>query len=72
MPRTRFSTSSLATSGSIRGRQTACIFYGDTKPFGKVSVFAKIVEGLEHLKPAGKKILSKGPLPVRLELVEGG
>jgi hypothetical protein len=58
--------------GFYPGRQTACIFYGDTKPFGKVSVFAKIVEGLEHLKPAGKKILSKGPLPVRLELVEGG
>ncbi len=56
--------------GFYPGRQTACIFYGDTKPFGKVSVFAKIVDGLEHLKPAGKKILSKGPLPVRLELVE--
>ena len=34
-------------------------------------MFAKIVDGLEHLKPAGKKILAKGPLPVRLELVEG-
>ena len=58
--------------GFYPGRQTACIFYGDTKPFGKVSVFAKIVEGLEHLKPAGRKILAKGPLPVRLELVQGG
>ena len=52
--------------GFYPGRQTACIFYGETRPFGKVSVFAKIVEGLEHLKPAGRKILATGPLPVTL------
>ncbi len=54
--------------GFYPGRQTACIFYGDTKPFGKVSVFAKIVDGLEHLKPAGRKILAHGPLPARIAL----
>lgn len=52
--------------GFYPGRQTACIFYGETRPFGKVSVFAKIVAGLEHLKPAGRKILATGPLPVTL------
>jgi hypothetical protein len=54
--------------GFYPGRQTACIFYGKTKPFGKVSVFAKITEGLEHLKPAGKKILASGPIPTRITL----
>ena len=55
--------------GFYPGRQTACIFYGETQPFGKVSVFAKIVEGLEHLKPAGRKILTRGPIPATLALV---
>lgn len=52
--------------GFYPGRQTACIFYGETRPFGKVSVFAKIVEGLEYLRPAGRKILATGPLPATL------
>lgn len=46
--------------GYYPGRQTICIFYGDTKPFGKVSVFAKVTEGLEELKEVGNKILEKG------------
>ena len=54
--------------GFYPGRQTICIFYGDTQPFGKVSVFAKITKGLEHLKPAGQKILSKGPIPTTITL----
>ena len=54
--------------GFYPGRQTICIFYGDTQPFGKVSVFAKITQGLEHLKPAGQKILAKGPIPTTLTL----
>ena len=54
--------------GFYPGRQTICIFYGDTKPFGKVSVFAKITQGLEHLKPAGRKILAKGPITTRIAL----
>ena len=29
----------------------------------------EIVEGLEHLKPAGQKILTKGPIPAKLALV---
>ena len=54
--------------GYYPGRQTICIFYGKTAPFGKVSVFAKIVEGLDKLKPAGRKILKKGPIPAMLKL----
>ncbi len=54
--------------GFYPGRQTICIFYGDTQPFGKVSVFAKITKGLEHLKPAGRKILAKGPITTRITL----
>ena len=54
--------------GFYPGRQTICIFYGDTQPFGKVSVFAKITEGLHHLKPAGQKILTKGPIPTTITL----
>ena len=53
--------------GYYPGRQTICIFYGDTKPFGKVSVFAKIVKGLNHLRPAGRRILKEGPIPAKLE-----
>ena len=53
--------------GFYPGRQTICIFYGDTAPFGKVSVFAKIVKGLHHLKPAGQKILKHGPIPATLK-----
>ena len=49
--------------GFYPGRQTICIFYGDTKPFGKVSVFARIVEGLDKLAPVGKRVLGKGPVP---------
>jgi hypothetical protein len=55
--------------GFYPGRQTACIFYGDVMPFGKVSVFAKIVDGLPHLASAGKRILRGGPLAVSLKLV---
>lgn len=54
--------------GYYPGRQTICIFYGDTKPFGKVSVFAKIVEGLDQLRPVGRKILRQGPLPTKLKV----
>lgn len=54
--------------GYYPGRQTVCIFYGDTKPFGKVSVFARVVEGLDGLKTVGGKILRKGPLPTALRM----
>ena len=52
--------------GFYPGRQTICIFYGKTAPFGKVSVFAKVVEGLDKLKPVGQKILKSGPVPAKL------
>ena len=41
--------------GYYPGRQTICIFYGDTEPFGHVSVFAKVTEGLDVLKDLGSR-----------------
>jgi hypothetical protein len=55
--------------GYYPGRQTICIFYGDTEPFGEVSVFAKVTEGLDVLRTWGKEILSIGSIPVQLQAV---
>jgi hypothetical protein len=52
------------------GRQTICIFYGDTQPFGQVSVFARIVERLDDLKATGDRLVRAGILPARLERIE--
>jgi hypothetical protein len=52
------------------GRQTICIFYGDTQPFGHVSVFARIVERLDDLKATGDRLIRAGILPAKLERVE--
>ncbi len=52
--------------GYYPGRQTICIFYGDTEPFGEVSVFAKVTEGLDTLKQWGREILSVGSIPVQM------
>jgi hypothetical protein len=53
--------------GYYPGRQTICIFYGDTQPFGFVSVFARIVDGLDDLQAAGDMVLHEGIVPARLE-----
>jgi hypothetical protein len=50
------------------GRQTICIFYGDTTPFGKVSVFARLIGPPAALRRAGDLVLERGWLPARLEL----
>jgi len=52
--------------GFYPGRQTICIFYGKTKPFGHVSVFARVIDGLGALKAIGKSILERGPVKVVL------
>ncbi len=52
------------------GRQTICIFYGDTQPFGHVSVFARIVERLDDLKATGDRLVRAGILPAKLERIE--
>ena len=54
--------------GFYPGRQTICIFYGDITPFGRVSLFAKVVDGLPGCAAAGKKILKSGPIKARLAL----
>jgi hypothetical protein len=53
--------------GYYPGRQTICIFYGDTTPFGYVSVFARVVERLDDLQAIGDRLLHEGILPTKLE-----
>ena len=53
--------------GYYPGRQTMCIFYGDTQPFGYVSVFARIVSRVEDLHAVGERLLSAGVLTAHLE-----
>lgn len=55
--------------GYYPGRQTICIFYGDTTPFGHVSVFARIVERLDDLQATGDRLLRAGILPAKLEQI---
>ncbi len=53
--------------GYYPGRQTICIFYGPTEPFGQVSVFAKArQEHLGLLRAWGQRILTTGSLPVSM------
>lgn len=54
--------------GYYPGRQTICIFYGDTTPFGKVSVFAKISKGLKDLHEIGDYIIEKGAIQASLSI----
>ena len=56
--------------GYYPGRQTICIFYGDTEPFGEVSVFAKVTEGLDVLRAWGREILQQGSLPVQMRMAQ--
>jgi len=53
--------------GYYPGRQTICIFYGDTMPFGKVSVFARLTDPPEELFEVGDAILEKGWLSAKIE-----
>lgn len=55
--------------GYYPGRQTICLFYGETKPFGEVSSFARVRSNLDGLARCGRKLLEVGHLPVRLEAV---
>ena len=53
--------------GYYPGRQTICLFYGETRPFGEVSYFARVHSNLEGLGRCGRRLLEVGHLPVRLE-----
>ena len=55
--------------GYYPGRQTICLFYGETKPFGEVSYFARVSSNLDGLARCGRKLLELGHLPVRLEAI---
>ncbi len=52
--------------GYYPGRQTICIFYGDTEPFGHVSVFAKVTEGLDVLQPGARRSSRSGRSRVQM------
>jgi ethanolamine utilization protein EutM len=54
--------------GYYPGRQTLCLFYGETQPFGEVSYVARVRSNLEGLARCGRTILESGSLPVRMEL----
>jgi hypothetical protein len=53
--------------GYYPGRQTLCLFYGETQPFGEVSYVARVRSNLEGLARCGRRLLETGHLPVRLE-----
>jgi hypothetical protein len=53
--------------GYYPGRQTICLFYGETKPFGEVSYVARVRSNLDGLARCGRRLLEVGHLPVRLE-----
>jgi hypothetical protein len=53
--------------GYYPGRQTICIFYGDTMPFGHVSVFARLDGSLAEASALGERLLHDGMLPAKLE-----
>ncbi len=55
--------------GYYPGRQTICLFYGPTEPFGQVSLFARArEEHLPVLRKWGEEILAHGSLPVTVQL----
>ena len=54
-------------NGYYPGRQTLCLFYGETKPFGEVSYVARVRSNLEGLARCGRRLLETGHLPVRME-----
>ena len=53
--------------GYYPGRQTICLFYGRTKPFGEVSYFARVRSNFDGLARIGRRILEVGQVAVRLE-----
>ncbi len=57
--------------GYYPDRQTVCIFYGTIVPFGSVGVFARVSEGLEHLRSMGPDLWRHGPVPMRLAAEAG-
>jgi len=46
--------------------QTMCVFYDDVTPFGYVSVFARIVDGLPGLNAVARTLIDTVSLPVRI------
>lgn len=45
--------------------QTLCLFYGDVVPFGKVSVFARVVENLDGVRRVAERLPDVVSVPAR-------
>jgi hypothetical protein len=52
--------------GYFPDMQTICLFYGEVTPFGEVSVFARVVDGLEQMQRAGADLLTAPSAPAQL------
>lgn len=50
--------------GYYPGRQTFCLFYGNVVPFGKVSVFASVIDPLEKLRSVASRLMRHTTLSV--------
>jgi len=50
--------------GYFPDMQTLCLFYGDVVPFGKVSVFARVVENLSGVRRAAERLHETVSVPV--------
>ncbi len=58
--------------GYFPDMQTLCLFYGDVTPFGYVSVFARVVEGLDEMNDAGGGLLRDVSQPVEMTRLPEG
>ena len=58
--------------GYFPDMQTLCLFYGDVTPFGHVSVFARVVEGLDEMNAAGSGLLQDVSEPVEMTRLPEG
>jgi hypothetical protein len=56
--------------GYFPDMQTICVFYDDVTPFGYVSVFARVSEGLSDLRTVARSLMESVSLPVRMTRVE--
>jgi hypothetical protein len=52
--------------GYFPDMQTICVFYDDVTPFGYVSVFGRITDGLAELRPIASSLMEQVSLPVRI------
>ena len=57
--------------GYFPDMQTICVFYDEVTPFGYVSVFARITDGLAELQPVARSLMERVSLPVQISREDG-